>query len=226
MFRQRSKPLAEITTVSNEKWTSGQAYGIAIVCLLLGLAGGWFIRRVQAPAENTQVAATPAAIPNQADAAQASLPAPPPLQQLQPTAETQAAPLLAQLKTDPNNARLLENIGDIYYDAQQYTVAIEYYQRALNVQPSNTSVRTDMATAIWYTGNADVAIAEFKKSLGYEPTNANTLFNLGIVLRQGKHDAAAAVTAWQKLLDSNPRYANKDKVQQMINDAKASANKQ
>ena len=30
--------MAEITTVSNEKWTSGQAYGIAIVCLLLGLA--------------------------------------------------------------------------------------------------------------------------------------------------------------------------------------------
>ena len=51
IFRQRSKPLAEITTVSNEKWTSGQAYGIAIVCLLLGLAGGWFIRRLQAPAK-------------------------------------------------------------------------------------------------------------------------------------------------------------------------------
>ena len=212
--------MAEITTVSNEKWTSGQAYGIAIVCLLLGLAGGWFIRRVQAPAENTQVAATQAAIPNQAGAALASLPAPPPLQQLQLTAETQAAPLLAQLKTDPNNAGLLENIGDIYYDAQQYTAAIEYYQRALNVQPSNTSVRTDMATAIWYTGNADGAITEFKKSLTYEPNKANTLFNLGIVLWQGKHDAAGATAAWQKLLATNPNYDNKEKVQQLIAEAK------
>jgi hypothetical protein len=112
--------LAEITIVSNEKWTSAQAYSIAIVCLLLGLVGGWFIRSVQAPTENTQVVATQAAISNQASAAQASLPAPPPLQQVQLTAETQAAPLAAQLKSDPNNAASLENIGDIYYDAQQY----------------------------------------------------------------------------------------------------------
>lgn len=212
--------MTEITTVSNEKWTSGQAYGIAIVCLLLGLAGGWFIKRVQAPTENAQVAAAQAAIPNQASAAQASLPAPPPLQQVQLTPETQAAPLVAQAKSDPNNASLLENIGDIYYDAQQYPTAIEYYQRALNVQPSNTSVRTDMGTAIWYTGNADGAITEFKKSLTYEPTKANTLFNLGIVLWQGKHDGPGAVAAWQKLLAANPNYENKAKVQQLIADAK------
>jgi tetratricopeptide (TPR) repeat protein len=212
--------VAEITTVSNEKWTSGQAYGMAIVCLLLGLAGGWFIRRAQASSENTQVAAIQAAIPNQDNAAQASLPAPPTLRQLQQTAETHAAPLLARLKTDPNNDALLENLGDIYYDAQQYPAAIEYYQRALNVQPANTSVRTDMATAIWYTGNADGAITEFKKSLAYEPTKANTLFNLGIVLWQGKHDGAGAVAAWQKLLAANPNYENKEKVQQLIDAAK------
>ena len=211
--------MAEITTVSNEKWTSGQAYGIAIVCLLLGLAGGWFIRRLQAPGDNEQAAiATQAALPNQAP--QASLTAPPPLQQLQQAAETQASVLLAQLKSDPNNATLLENLGDVYYDAQQYPAAIEYYQRALNVLPSNTSVRTDMATAIWYTGNADGAIAEFKKSLAYEPTKANTLFNLGIVLWQGKHDGPAAIAAWQKLLAANPNYENKEKVQQLIAEAK------
>jgi cytochrome c-type biogenesis protein CcmH/NrfG len=213
--------LADITTVSNEKWTSAQAYGIAIVCLLLGLAGGWLIRSVQAPGDNSRVStAAPVAMPNQVNAAQASVPAPPPLQQLQQTAEMRATPLLAQLKTDPNNAALLENLGDIYYDAQQYSAAIDYYQRALNIQPSNTSVRTDMATAIWYTGNADDAIAEFKKSLAYEPTKVNTLFNLGIVLWKGKHDAAGATAAWQKLLATNPDYENKEKVQQLIADAK------
>jgi len=43
-----------------------------------------------------------------------------------------------------------------------------------------------MATAYWYTGNADTAIAEFQKSLSYDPNKANTLFNLGIVEWQGK----------------------------------------
>ena len=213
--------MAEITTVSNEKWTSAQAYGIAIVCLLLGLAGGWLIRSVQARGDNAQLATTTqAAIPNRASEAQASLPTPPPLLQLQQTAETRANLLLAQLKSDPNNAALLENVGDAYYDAQLYPSAIEYYQRALNVQPSNTSVRTDMATAIWYTGNADGAITEFEKSLAYEPTKPNTLFNLGIVLWKGKHDVAGATAAWQKLLATNPNYENKEKVQQLIADAR------
>jgi cytochrome c-type biogenesis protein CcmH/NrfG len=211
--------------VSNEKWTSAQAFGVAIVCLILGIAGGWFIKKNLAHSDTTAVVTAPAT-PGLKSTSPASLPTAPPPKESQQIAETQAAPLLAQLKFDPNNADLLQNLGDIYYDSQQYPMAIDFYQRCLSVQPSNTSARTDMATAIWYTGNADVAIAEFKKSLSYEPTNANTLFNLGIVLRQGKHDAAGAVTAWQKLLDSNPRYANKDKVQQMINDAKASANKQ
>ncbi len=212
--------MAEITTVSNEKWTSAQVFSIAIVCLILGLAGGWFIKRTLAHSGTTAVRTAPATVPGLASAPPTSFPTAPPPQELQQTAEAQAAPLLAQLKSDPNNAGLLQNLGDIYYDSLQYPAAIEFYQRCLNVQPSNTSVRTDMATAIWYTGNADGAIAEFNRSLTYEPTKPNTLFNLGIVLVQGKHDSKAAIAAWQKLLEANPNYENKEKVEQLIADAK------
>jgi cytochrome c-type biogenesis protein CcmH/NrfG len=215
--------LAEITTVSNEKWTGAQVFGIAIVCLLLGVAGGWFLRKTLAHTNTSSVATANGAVSGPMSASPASLPAVPSPQELRQNAEAQATPLLEQLKSDPNNVGLLERIGNIYYDAQQYPAAMDYYNRLLNILPSNTSVRTDMGTAIWYTGNADGAIAEFKKALSYEPTKANTLFNLGIVLRQGKHDAAGAVTAWQKLLDTNSGYPNRDKVQQMISDAKTAA---
>jgi tetratricopeptide (TPR) repeat protein len=139
---------------------------------------------------------------------------------MQKMADTQAGPLIEKLKADPNNAGLLENIGNIYYDAQQYPTAIDYYQRALKVEPTNTGVRTDMATAYWYTGNADTAIAEFQKSLSYEPNKANTLFNLGIVEWQGKMDIDKAVATWQKLLDTNPNYEAKDKVLELMAQAK------
>ena len=72
----------------------------------------------------------------------------------------------------------------------------------------------------WYTGNPDAAIAEFKKSLSYEPNKANTLFNLGVVEWQGKMDVDQAVATWQKLLDTNPNYADKDKVLQLMAQAK------
>jgi tetratricopeptide (TPR) repeat protein len=202
---------------SIEQWTSVQAYVLAVICLLVGIAGGWFIRGSQSPAAApAETASAPAPAAGSADAgAQTPTPA-----QMQKMADTQAGPLLEKLKADPTNAGLLENIGNIYYDAQQFPTAIDYYQRALKVQPANTGVRTDMATAYWYTGNADAAIAEFQKSLSYEPNKANTLFNLGIVEWQGKMDIDKAVATWQKLLDTNPNYEAKDKVLELMAQAK------
>lgn len=80
-----------------------------------------------------------------------------------------------------------------------------------------------MATAYWNTGNADTAITEFRKALSYEPNKANALFNLGIVLWQGKTDANAALATWQKLLDTNPNYQGKDKVLEVMAQAKQHA---
>jgi tetratricopeptide (TPR) repeat protein len=196
-----------------EQWTSVQAYVLAVICLLVGIAGGWFIRGSQSPAAAATEAATVSApaMGNANAAAQSPSPA-----EMQKMADTQAAPLLEKLKADPANAGLLENIGNVYYDAQLYPTAIDYYQRALKLHPENTGVRTDMATAYWYTGNADTAIAEFQKSLTYEPNKANTLFNLGIVEWQGKMDIDKAMATWQKLLDTNPNYEGKDKVLELM----------
>jgi cytochrome c-type biogenesis protein CcmH/NrfG len=197
-----------------EQWTSVQAYVLAVICLLLGIAGGWFIRGSQ----STAVAATVNSSPLVAGADASAQPPTP--AQMQKMADAQAAPLIEKLAADPTNAGLLENIGNIYYDAQQFRAAIDYYQRALKEQPANTGVRTDMATAYWYSGNADTAISEFQKSLAYEPTKANTLFNLGVVEWQGKMDIDKALAAWQKLLDTNPNYEGKDKVLELMAQAK------
>jgi len=200
-----------------EQWTSVQAYVLAAICLLVGIAGGWFIRGSQSPAAaatETASASAPA-MGNANVPSQAPTPA-----EMQKMADTQAAPLLEKLKADASNAGLLANIGNIYYDTQQYPTAIDYYQRALKVDPANAGIRTDMATAYWYTGNADTAIAEFQKSLTYEPNKANTLFNLGIVEWQGKMDIDKATATWQKLLDTNPNYEGKDKVLELMAQAK------
>ena len=133
-------------------------------------------------------------------------------------ADSQAAPLVAKLKANPADVDTLIAVGNIYYDAQQYPIAIDYYTRALKSHPSDASVRTDMATAYWYIGNADQAIEEFKKALTYAPTNPNTLFNLGLVKWQAKHDGAGAIADWQKLLAANPNYEQKQKVLQMLSE--------
>ncbi len=202
---------------SVEQWTSVQAYVLAVICLLVGIAGGWFIRGSESAGVPTATASASAPAVG-TTGTQSPTPA-----QMEKMADTQAGPLIEKLKADPTNAGIMESIGNVYYDAQQFPTAIDYYQRALKVQPANAGVRTDMATAYWYTGDADTAIAEFQKSLSYEPNKANTLFNLGVVEWQGKMDINKALATWQTLLDTNPNYEGKDKVLELMAQAKKHA---
>ncbi|MFI5097136.1 MAG: tetratricopeptide repeat protein [Candidatus Acidiferrales bacterium] len=214
-------PEIKTTTVS-VNWSTTQAFAVALISLLLGLAGGWFIRKsvVSVPAATAVASpATPAA--NASAAPLGPLASTPTPDQMKKMADTQAAPLLESLKADTNNPDLLTRIGNIYYDVKQYPEAIDYYERSLKIQPANAAVRTDMATAYWYSGNADTALVEFNKALTYEPNKANTLFNIGIVKWQSKNDTAGAIAVWQKLLDTNPNYEARDKVQQLIDQAKS-----
>jgi tetratricopeptide (TPR) repeat protein len=198
-------------TSSADKWTSVQAYALSVVCLLVGLAGGWLIRGSQgssvAPVDSA-VAATP-----QSASGATGQPTP---EQLRHMADKQAVPLLEGLSTDPDNPDLLAKIGNLYYDARQFPAAIEYYQRSLKVRPKDAGVRTDMATAYWYQGNADTAITEFHHALADEPNKPNALFNLGVVQWQGKMDVDGALATWQKLLDANPNYEGKDKIVELM----------
>lgn len=217
--KKTSSTTSSGTAASGTSWTAVQAYTLAVVCLLLGMAGGWLIRGSEAPAASA--AAVPAnAAPAMPAGAGGAVNAQPTPEQMKQMADTQAAPLIEKLKTDPNNPELLSSIGNYYYDAQQYPTAVDYYERSLKAKPTDAAVRTDMATAYWYMGNADTAIEEFNKALKYEPNKPNTLFNLGLVKWQGKMDINGAVADWQKLLATNPNYEGKDKVEQMIAEAK------
>ena len=194
--------MAATRTRAVEAWTLPWAALFALGCFLAGIGGGWLLREVQARSA-TAVAASSAPA---ADTANNSV-------------NAAAAPLLQKLQADPNNPDLLVNLGNVYYDAQQYPAAVGYYARALHLKPGDADVRTDMGTAYWYMGNADRALAEFNQALSDRPNNPNTLFNLGLVKLQGKRDAAGAIADWNKLLATNPDYAERAKVQQMIADA-------
>jgi cytochrome c-type biogenesis protein CcmH/NrfG len=198
----------------NPAWTSTQAYVLAVFCLLLGVALGYLFRGSGFPV--AQPATTPAL--------EASG-----LQTQQPDSSAQAAlaqaaaPLLNAVNKDPNDYDSLVKLGNLFYDGQQYPSAIQYYERALTIHPENPDVRTDMGTAYWYTGNVDKAIAAMETSLKYRPGHPQTLFNLGWVRWQGKADPKGAVEAWERLLQANPDYPQRQQVEQYIAKAKEHA---
>ena len=92
------------------------------------------------------------------------------------------------LASDPKNVRANVELANRLYDAGRYAEAIPYYQQAFTGDPTNVSVSTDLATALYYAGRPDEALAQFDKSLAIDPKHGQTLFNVGIVRRDGKHD--------------------------------------
>lgn len=194
-------------------WTSTQAYVFAAFCLMLGVALGYLFRGSASPATKAVV---PAAV-QQSGQKQA------PAAEMQAALAQATAPLLDAIQKNPNDYDSLVQLGNLYYDAQQYPNAIQYYEKALVMHPENPDVRTDMGTAYWYSGNADKAVAAMETSLKYRPGHPQTLFNLGWIKWQGKADAKGAVEAWEKLLNSNPDYPQKEQVEQYIAKAKEHA---
>lgn len=196
-------------------WTSAQAYLLAAFCLLLGVALGYLFRGSASPATSASAASTM----QPGSAAQGQQPS----AEAQAMVEQSAAPLLEAINKNPNDYDSLVKLGNVFYDGQQFANAIQYYERALAIQPENVDVRTDMGTAYWYSGNADKALSELQTSLKYKPGHPQTLFNLGWVRWQGKADPKGAIEAWQQLLKANPDYPQKEQVEKYIAKAKEHA---
>ena len=207
---------AEGTRVMN--WQAKQVYGMSIVCLVVGLAIGYLFRGSQSPAMPTPPTAN----------AQPAAPAGsmggrmPSLEEMKQMADEKAAPLLEKLKSDPNNGDLLIQVGNLYKGTHQFKAAAGYYDKALQVDPKNVAIRTEMASCLYYDGDADGAISQLQQSLHYDPKDANSLFNLGMIKWQGKHDSKGALAAWQDLLKTNPQLSAERKatVQKLMADAK------
>jgi cytochrome c-type biogenesis protein CcmH/NrfG len=127
------------------------------------------------------------------------------------------------LATDPKNLRANTELANRLYDAGRYNEALPYYQQAVTLDPRNVGVSTDYATALYYAGKADAALAQLDRSLTLDPKHGQTLFNIGIVKRDARHDAKGAIDAWERLLASVPDYPDAAKVRTMIAELKTRA---
>lgn len=186
-------------------WKTSQVYAMAVVCLLVGLALGYLFRG------SASRAAQPSQVPVSSSASAGAQPQMPSLEDMKRMADKQAEPLLAKLMTDPKNSELLNQIGTLYKATHQFKEAAGYYQKALDSDPTNVAARTDLASCLFYEGDADGALQQLQKSLSYDPEDANSLFNLGIIRLQAKNDPNGAVAAWQQLLKLNPTLAEDKK---------------
>lgn len=125
------------------------------------------------------------------------------------------------LARDPKNAKAAADLANRLYDAGRFAEAIPYYQQAHALDPKNVGVSTDLGTALYYAGRPDEALVQLERSLKADPTHAQTLFNIGIVKRDGKKDGKGAVEAWRRLLEIAPDYPEAARVRSLIAETKS-----
>jgi len=162
---------------------------------LFGLIVGWVLGSQQTAAR-ARVAAPVA----QAASAQPAG-APPPAAPIDPARVKALEEAAAQ---NPTQVPPRVQLGNMFFDAEQYPQAITWYQQALALNPSDANVSTDLGVAYYYTNQADRALAQFDKSLSIDPKHVKTLLNVGIVRAFGKQDLAGAGSAWQQVVDLSP----------------------
>jgi tetratricopeptide (TPR) repeat protein len=197
-------------------WTPARVYVLAGFCLLLGLSFGYVLHTPVPSAQPQVVAVKPAGTPSALPLAPAQAPeAHLPLQNPPEVAEKAAGAVIEKLKAAPNNFDLLRQAGNIYMFSRVFSGAITYYKRALDVR-NDLAVRNDYASALYYTGDADAALEQYKAILKSDPGNDSALFNRGMVLWEDKGDPQGAVDSWQTLLKLHPDHPQRARIEAMI----------
>jgi tetratricopeptide (TPR) repeat protein len=170
----------------------------AISGVLFGLLAGWVIGSQQARPAGV---AAPAAVQAQSGSAATpatNAPAPKPVDSARVRTLENAA------TSAPKDAAPRVELGNLYFDAEQYPEAVRWYEQAVAIDPGNVNASTDLGVAYYYTNQPDRALAQFDKSLAIDPSHAKTLLNLGIVRAFGKQDLKGASEAWEKVVAIAP----------------------
>ena len=118
--------------------------------------------------------------------------------------QDQIAALEKETRQSPSNAAAWVELGNAYFDSDQYEKSIEAYRKALDLKPDNADVWTDMGVMQRKAGRPQEAVKAFDQAIAVNPKHEVSRLNKGIVLFHDLQDAAGALKAWEGLLEINP----------------------
>jgi len=110
-----------------------------------------------------------------------------------------------RLKKNPADIEALVFLANANFDIQRFETAEKLYLRALEVDPENLHIRTDLASAYRNLGNSAKAVESLQKILEMNANHEVALYNLGSILLNDRGDEAGAADAWERLVKINPK---------------------
>jgi predicted Zn-dependent protease len=136
--------------------------------------------------------------------------------------QSEIAALRKAIEANPNDARALGRLGDLYYDAGMFDKAKDYYTQSLALDPKNPNVSTDLGVCLQRLGKPDDALKQFRHSLEVDPRHWQSWLNVGIVSLFDKNDVKTAEEAFAKVKELNPSFEGLPQMEKSLEQAKAS----
>ena len=101
---------------------------------------------------------------------------------------------------EPVNFNAWVELGNALYDADMPKQSIEAYDRALALKPNDSNVLNDQGAMYRQTGDSRHALANFEKALASDPTNLESLYNMGYIYAMDLNRIDRALEIWQRYL--------------------------
>jgi cytochrome c-type biogenesis protein CcmH/NrfG len=169
----------------------------AVAGVLFGVIVGWVLGSQQALSRGPVAAAAPAAQSAPSQAAQQG-------SRAVPLDAERVKALEAVARQNPKDIQPRLQLGNMYFDAEQYKESIDWYEQAFALNRKDPNLSTDLGVAYYYTNQPDRAIQQLEHSLSIDPKHVKTLLNIGIVRAFGKQDLEGAAKAWEQVVAIDP----------------------
>lgn len=115
--------------------------------------------------------------------------------------------LRERLNQNTQDSEAAMQLGNYYFDQKVPSQALVYYAIALQINPAQPGVKTDMGTMYWSNGNFSYAEQTFKEVIKNYPGFGNAYLNLGLLYRDIKKEPLQAIKIWKELVEGYPEDA-------------------
>lgn len=139
-----------------------------------------------------------------------------------------AAPMMARIqelrgaiRDDPRDVASLSELAHLYHDVGMWEQAIGYYEQAVEVEPDDPNLLTDLGICYRRNGDPERALALFARAHEADPQHWESLFNTVVVAGFDLSRFDAARAALETMEAMTPKPPRLDELRQALEESAA-----
>jgi tetratricopeptide (TPR) repeat protein len=119
--------------------------------------------------------------------------------------QARVAALMQNITADPKDVTSLQDLGDIYFAAGDYSTAGGWMEKILEVDPKNLTARLALGAAAFNLGNSADAEKQWRQVIELDPENVEAHYDLGFMyLSQDPPDMTNVKAEWTRVIEIAP----------------------